>query len=896
MSKSDFIKKVIKEVSEGFKKTSEGVGRVITGKVGKDLLEEQADISARLEGKLQQPFDEESFARVEQRFTAIEKTPVLSEEVFSGVRKNVNQIVGDFDANIKNSINESNINKLTEIVQSAGIDKVELQKAFDTNDFSGLRNNIKSKARENEFEKLSFLEMNVVKDWAPEEKINKIIGSTMDAEQKLANLTRLKIAGYQVNKEMASLEPKSLFSKTYDLFTNVTSKTGVVYRQARKLKLNALAESSNKFYDFLDSANKIEAKSNRVLTQLERALIEAGDDQSQLVNRYIENFAPERLAEDANGLFKDSVIQQQLGITDDMIRLANKKVNVYGQVMETKVQMDNNNFTASKISRDFEEVNELMPRTERMGAGDLGPNYTHAVPTKEYFMENIAKHDEFAALSKEHADNAYEMASFHAKARLGEISNLRLNPENRLKPHEEVAHYKRQFAPYMIKVNGNRLMNQIKAVGAFELGVRGTKKIAGPLNDLLAPMVKQWELKVNPKKLEDLSPTEKFLKGYVDTSVSFALANPLMWMFNSGQLITTGSNFKGLWNTISNTGIAQTKFVKEVVRNKGNVKKAMNAMFTDGIHPERKAFFERFYDESPEIQTILEPFAFDDTSKYKKWLDVINMLFAASDKISRYASFSSALDFGEKAIERFAKDVQTLGKAEAIKKVYKDAHLYEFDPIVRERLIEQLLDKNGKEFLYEFARQSVKAEIFDYSKIGSPFVKDWARNAHPIIAQTFTFTSWPMFYSQLMKGSMQALANGDRKPMTMLGLMGLGWYSAAQFAADSDINAVRMAGKYAIGRTPGLMPMVQLNEFFYKEPLGILAPIGKLPTAPILAGMKWMDDAMAGSKSGQTSVDFMYRDLKDTIKGNILLNSGKRSYNQVKALYDDFEQLFGDAF
>jgi len=327
---------------------------------------------------------------------------------------------------------------------------------------------------------------------------------------------------------------------------------------------------------------------------------------------------------------------------------------------------------------------------------------------------------------------------------------------------------------------------------------------------------------------------------------------------------------------------AKEKGLNRIIENIG--KGTYDAPYVKGFEGVEKNLFERYMSEHPEFSRLqMSDLLPESNTLVAKIGHILTLPFQASDKISRFVSFGSSAEFASVQYQKFVKNLKKMKRNEAVAELAKDIHLKQFKGIERQQILDAInfsdLTKN-KEFLYQFSKSSVKSQIFDYSRYGSQYLKDKAMSVNPIFAQALTFTSWPMYYSRLLKGALDSYKAGDRRPLLNLIAMGSAMYVGTSMAiAESDSPAVKEWASYAKGKTPGLAPL-GLVQRGISSPAGIYSPIAGAGLWGISKGLNFVSEL--SGENHRDSIDFMENLGQKTAKSYV----GYRKYQSLRELYD----------
>jgi hypothetical protein len=736
--------------------------------------------------------------------------------------------------------------------------------------------------------------------WAGEDFVAKTkLEAAGDKDLYAGKLYRAQLEGHKYLEEAQAFQPRGTMGTIGDIMSDLGSTAGKVYADLHKGGRKVAAGIVENMYLLNEAQDMFKMKTTDLFKNASSVM--KNKENANSIRRYIENMDVQNLRRGGTPYSKmvegDWKLAAQLGLTVDDVKLSNKIVNAFRNSKRVQDRWAKNRIYDSSDLPVWNEVrDDVVQYKQLLGQDDFGANYFHAVGTKDYLQKIMQKSPKLADRLGLTLEDEHKKAFAFWKMRKDQ-SSLRMDDANRLAPWEELDHYHRQYTGYMVKRQYSTLNNELHRALLLDVQPGSVYK------DIIQPLQRHINVRTAHKPYvpwSEKSPFGKAIDGFMQTNIALALQSPRMWFFNHFQGAVNGSSTKGFTNEFLSVVKMDAKLLKEfgkdpmalyrTLRDPNELNTMFRRIAKNQEDPFARSLFDRYVNEHPEFYKIVLPYEGGE-GKLRKVTDIITNGFQASDKIARFAMFNSALNHGKKAHAKFVKNIKGgMNRREALAKLWKDAHLGEFDNIAQKKIVDAINFKNienNKEFLYQYGKRTVKVEGFDYNRAGSPFLKEWAQTKSPLLATAMTFTTWNMYYTQLLKGAVRSFQAGDKRPLTYLGAFGFAWYVGAGMAASSDSEIVADYGRYATGRIPGLSPILGLWEMPFKEPAGVWTPVLRGSMLPVVAGLDYVNDKLfPGTK--KNSIDYMLNDSLNDLKHRTI------GYNRLRGYYEFGEQLVND--
>lgn len=670
-------------------------------------------------------------------------------------------------------------------------------------------------------------------------------------------------------KQEFKLDPFFRYSST------IEDKLAAMHVMAKKDGLGDTAARIEQTYDFMVNLRMFDAQMKNYKDNIARGYETLGRDKADAVRSYIEGFSVGKLAK---GFEKDAALATSLGLTDDEIRFANKMINA-GRYLKRKEKMINvKQFEDDSMPLLFDDIDDtkVLFKDQNFsfdGSGDLGHNY-HPVRITDEYLEKInqAKGQNVFKDLRGH-DQQYVKYHMHRT-----VDATAQRYENRLAPAEEWDAYMSEYMVSTVKHAGNKYFDDItyglSTTDLIGVGI-GDKKFATikRYRDIVNSTNEHWNALFRPIDTPE-GVIGKTVAALTDLNTTVALASPRMATFNTLQTITNTANWKGVPNTMKSLRIIP-EFVKGAVKgdvkanniftkvfNEKRIQNGIKAMRESGkISKETAAAIDHYFTRAnPDI--LMKDF-YNMDGKIKEIFNSLTIPFQMSDIMSRGSALVSASDFAASKLAMLGDDFFLKNKKTpaAIKRAIKELHLYEFNSLQRNRILNAT---NRQDFINKFTTESVRAEIYDYSKYNRQFLLDNLRDK-PNIARMARFLSWNLYYKNLVSGAYRSWINGDKKPAADLAKVAATWMIGMSVVSGADFPVVSEYARYGVGRTPFISPAVGIGTMGFRDVYGITAPaISTMMWLPVKT-IDWINDnIMRGSD--KDSIDFIEKELFNNAK------------------------------
>ena len=815
---------------------------------------------------------------------------------------------------------------------SLGIQKDELTGMLSQGKFKDAADMIRNVAKQqDELKMLKAVSSEAAEMFVEPKLIEKIFNdSTLSMRGKTEEILKARKLASEVVKQGLGIEPikpMGLFNKA---FTGVNEKVGRGFQYFNEVGMPYVSKVLGEFGAMNDMSGVLRTKVTRTATQLSNTLKSFPEKERLAVRHYLQNVktrneymslgnAKKSIMVDRNAL---QATQQKYGIklSEDHIKLANKVDEFFRRTKLGENRRKAGIYETSYLPRGADELSGYDmdgALKQYLGNKDIVHGYWHAQATPEYVMQIKEKHPELTSVfeklaGKEH----YRTASHIDRARFSDSRLRGLNEDmNRLDPADEIMSYANKWIDQEVRQKGINLLQQAKAGVAMPLSEVSSRNIPNEwqfIKDIENHFVKN----MNPKTYSDMNGFQKLLHTYIGAVIPVALSSPRMAISNSFQSVFTGGSNQGYINHLKNTAKMQTLFAKEVVMNPAKLQKVMDRIgkgvydkpLLEGVDGTVGKNFIRWWKEQPGLHTMVDEDFKHLTSaiESKSGKSISNTIseniksfltfgFESSDKISRGASFMAATEHATVHTGKFVKNIENGMKLEeAVAKLVKDTHLGTFRQHDIHHVMSAIDPKNLKktmgEFIYRYSDRAVKQQIFDYSTSGQSYLKAYLKGIDPTLGAVTTFTSWPMYFHELVLGSARAYKNGDPKPLLSLIAGGVGTYMGASYAMTEDSEYTRgvkswiereggMAGKllvnqaegfpgYIKARAPGLS-YAMFVEKAISSPAGILTPAVGAAFYPIFKGLQGMSE-LAGVDAADDPLMFTTRKMSKAMQSDIM--------------------------
>jgi len=843
---------------------------------------------------------------------AVAKARKFKVEINPEDYKDVNKLYGKLrDAGKKNIYNAKTNEWVSELMNYGGTDEMARIISSTTGTPAA---RIETMIKTGEIEKyLDGFDLNKV------QALNKNVYATLAATRRVASDTMRKVNNFSnIQRFSGTLGDK--ISTLHDEFLKYDNKAG--------------ADACKMAHSFLNNAAAIETMTKAAKFNSGNLMEEMGIEKRKLMREYVSGMEVSRFSfanklDDAGVPLKkiegDWVLAEQLGLSVDDVSLFNRvknieRVTLYGEVARAKSRHPKDfDDSVKAVASLYDNVqDDAIMFKENMSFGeihDIGINYFPVKPSPEH-METI-KQAKIAKYGVESLGGySGEQRAFHKMSRNIEGSKASIDFDLRLDPKDEMSQYFDSVVNENTYKSGKQFIDHIgKSATIFDalnhskdfVERSGKQNYADAYGGMLNNIMTTWSDMFAPQK----QPTHWLTKGLANItdantaialgqSVTSLLGLPLgdfggfvegqrMPLFNFLQVLPTTAMFKGIMPTLGAIKDSPS-FVKAFLASKGdssvfkkicsksNIELSIKSM-TEGIQEPilKKAFADYWKYEAPDV-TMQSLYTMN--GRMQSVFSALTTIFKMSDISARGVGLTAAVKYGERQYSRHADSIAK-GSAKAIDGIVKDLHMYEFNSLEREYIMEAV--KNKPEFLSRFARMSVRSELFNYSRYFRPgmitkYKKHWAS------ARAMRFMTWNMYYTNLLRGVKRSYDAGDKAPVVNAAKLASAWFGMLALSKLTDDETVDSFASYGIGRTPVIAPLVGMVNLGYRDVSGILAP--SISTAAVLflmVGDKIFD--MIGN-SKKDSIDYVYENVYNNFKRQPALR-----VPMVKELFEYTEEL-----
>ena len=886
-------------------------------------------ISSAKTGAFQEAF--ESFSRGTQASSLVrEYMPVFSEQE-QLIRKNIKSTF----SRLATAKDATRLDALTKDVfkqsSTLGIKQEVMTDLLSRGKLSQAKKLIENTAKEHsEFKMFTEYTKRAERMFADPKAIEGITkDTTLSLREKSEELLKVQMLAQKMMADGLGHKPIKSMGLFNRAFTGVNEKVGRAYQYYGERAMPYTQGILMKFGLLNDTSSALRTKVTRTSKEITGALRSLPEKEHLAVRDYIQlrttrneyvslGTGKPRMMADRKAM---QAVKEKHGITltEDHLKLANKSDEMLRRLKREEVRRDSGLYETSGIPKSANEMSGYdmdSALKQYQGKGDLVNGYWPAQGTKEY-IEGIKKqHPEILGHFEALNNDVYKTGAYIDRARHTDSRLRGVNADiNRMSPADEIDKYVNQWLDKEVRRRGTTLLQQAKASALMPLGKMERRSISEEYK-FIHDIETHFNKNMNPMVYENMNWFQKGIHKYISAIIPVALASPRMMISNSFQSVFTGGSTQGYFKQLKNTARFQTLYAKEVLLNpkkhKTIMEKIGNGFFDkpilEGIDGDMGRNFTRWWGEQPGLHTMIdEDFkhltrAIEEKSGKTMMNDVAEGMkhfltfgFESSDKISRAASFMSATEHGATHARKFIKNVEGgMGLDKAVSTLVKDTHLGTFRQHdiahVMGALDPKNLKKTANEFIYRYADRAVKQQIFDYSSSGQSYIKAFLKGIDPTVGAMTTFTSWPMYFHELLLGSTRAYKNGDPKPLLSLMAGGVGVYAGASYVMSEDSEYTRrtkawiereggVVGKllvdqaegfpaYIKARAPGLSYMAFVEKMI-SSPAGILTPAVGAFLYPISKGMQEVS-GMFGVDEAKDPLRFTTRAGMKALKSDII--------------------------
>ena len=707
---------------------------------------------------------------------------------------------------------------------------------------------------------------------------------------------------------------------------NISTLYDVFKKNNNEFGMNAC----KKMHQFVRSRNTIETTLQKVRGDLD-VFKQMEPLKQRNIAKYIENRNLKALEkpvpyQDPSGVTKfiemDGELATNLGLSQDEVLLANKIGNTarilrrhehFDYIAKSGKELEDNvQETLSLI--DNADHNNVLFKTDDFSDdvfGDYGPNYfpisindTHKAAVRESIEKAHPGIYDFN-------DYVQKQSAYQKSRRVGSQAVL---DENRNDASVELDRYFDSYLDANTRRSGQAYIDNIgKFATKFDL-MNSSKKNKPEFQDyynsykyLLNHIDQRWKTIFAPQT----QPTNIFtksIKNLTDINTPFALGQSVtslipgvtgdlgavaegqrMPAFNYLQTIPTTAMFKGLMPVLGAMkdspsyvlAYLQAKKINGLgkkLTNKSTTEIAIDLVTQKIKDPEvRKAWTDYWKYENPDI---LMHSLYSMDPRIQKLLDGVSVFFKMSDISARNVGIAASATFAKRQWMNNADGI-TGKSAKAIDRLIQDTHLFEFNSLDRDYILEAARDM--PEFVSRYARMSVQYELFNYSRYFRPDVVDKYRT-NWLASRALRFVSWNMYYTNLLRGVARSYEQGDKEPLKQAAKMGIMWFGAMSLAQRTDNDTLNSWASYGLGRTPLIGSAIGIATTPYREMSGIVAPsIATVAATGIYAADK-LSDLISGGEGKKDSIDYAWEKTYNLMERQPV----------VRPFVEAYDNLFGE--
>jgi hypothetical protein len=714
---------------------------------------------------------------------------------------------------------------------------------------------------------------------------------TIGDKKNLLKETKVQLNAYR-KVAWKDLQNEGVINNIDMYASTLSGSLNTLYVLAKKRNMNTAKEAIEAMYNHIDVSH---GRMMRLLS-LERDVsakwktIESNEAKAKALRFYRENAFKDmntvgKVLDDTNSIkyVKDGLERRSradleslnltrekygLDLDADDIEFANVLTNKYAFLRRLEAQEKSNKINKEDIPATIKEMYEKGWNQEIAqefftnnvtnnihGIMDHGRSYSPIVPTEDFLTTLKQKKidSDLQAYLYDKSQNAFAGSATYNKLR--RLNSKASFDENRLLPSEEASRYLRKYRNNLIHKKGNDILVSIKSASskdatiakslsdvALDIDPRYNKYEAG-YNDLLKKTADQWQdafaYTEQPK-----NEIAKAVLGLTDVMSAAALASPRMVAMNNFQPLATSAMFKGVMNTIY--GFKKTKaYWKEMFAGKG-IDGALKSITENNMTTFEKEVLDGYFRKyAPDV---LQSDLWTGSARLDQVKHFITTPFRASDIYSRSVVALSSVKHADDLLAKYGKDFFKGGakSAKAQQVLINELHIKEFNALEQKKLV-QSLHQGRKQFLTEYAHQSINKELFNYSALNRPKFLDFMKKS-PWGARAGRFLTWSIYYNDLVDGALRSYSAGDKEPVNNLMKISLTWLLGTSVVAGLDIPVVSDFASYAVGRTPLVSPISNTVDNITRPVGGILVPAVGALAYPFYKGLDAITD-MAGSEN-----------------------------------------------
>lgn len=673
------------------------------------------------------------------------------------------------------------------------------------------------------------------------------------------------------------------------LVSNIGDNTSTIGHIFTSLGINDSA--LRRFHQFTTRDAQVIEKVKSGLRQSSVIELKKHNPQSrQKIVEYIQQHNPRNIrpTETNIGLMKSSVevdadTFKRLGLKPEELRSANKLINAFRIDQKySRHDLSRGRYDGNAHFMDAENIpsDRILWKNIDLTAGNYGDVGTTFWPlriTPEH-KESVHKAIKEKAPHISLSDYSQRKISYSGYSRIVG-SKLSKDVELQVDPVEALERYWNGSTRSEIHAFGQELINaaSLSAASVDVLGKQIGDRIPVKHRDihrtvkhLVDGLDNQWNNKFQ-KRAQPESGLAKFFADFVDANTAVVLGmNPKLQAFNAVQGITN-SQFIGLAPTLKGAYTAPSMTVHYLKASGRSGEKGFTKIFdpatvemakktaliaqTDKIESimgdRQKNIFVKAANNywNNEYMDVMQYTLYSPSSKMQKWFDMASTPFKLSDITARNQGVAAASIHATRTYDKYAREL-VKGSAKAQNSLIRDLHLTSFSKYDREYLMAS--SRNLEEFVSRYTTLAVRQNLFNYNRYFRPQALDIA-GQHWATARMARFVSWPMHYTNYLRGVARAYEAGDTAPFKALVGMSTAWFTAMAVGSGLDIPVVSDLAKYGITRTPVIAPAAGLVSRATGPTVGMMsAPLLTL-TLPVTKTTSYLENVLSGGEKGMFS-------------------------------------------
>lgn len=677
--------------------------------------------------------------------------------------------------------------------------------------------------------------------------------------------------------------------------SNIYGKVDLLYRVAKDNDFKHVSNTTKGLFNYLEQAERFESQARQFGSGMIEHFKQFDEKAQRNIVSYIENAKKfERVPYGSETglnttIAVDKELASKLGMSQAEIETANILINGNRALLNAVKDLEHSKYDITQSLPSFDDFishakdidfkqSHWLNRGESNVVGDAGNNYWHRVPN-EIGEARIKK-------SKLHNSYTTSNPSF-MKGRVDE--KFQLTPEERVSPLEELEHYITEYQTKLARKFGEKHLQNVAASMSIDYidGIvihnrKITAEVEGNFRTLFDSVKKNFDdLYSRPIALPNDTiggQIRNITYNIADVNTTAALLSPIFSGMNALQGITNSVPFHGFGNIVagykdfakysaqaaSSGKIKAKSGLIDFLANAKWIEQGTKAIIDGNASPlEKRVLNDYFYSYKPDI---LMNNLMSINSIVRTILNVGASMFKLSDVFARGAVLLGTARQADRKLAQFR--VKGITR-DSIPYITKELHLNEFKNLEKESLINTLLSGDIDRFISEYSARSVNAELFNYSKYGSPSIL-LAAKKHQGLARALRFMSWTPHYISYLEGVKRSLDAGDKEPLKKLAVTSFAWLGAwGTLASQSDDDSyIHSIATYGIGRTPFFSPAMSAMSLGSRNLGGMMQPaIADMVIIPAYIFNKGLNATI-----GKTPFDYTLQSLENSVKYQPVVN------------------------